>query len=165
MPIVNNVTRMLDAQGVEYQAHELPLQKLGAQAAAQLMGVPEAQVFKTIVVTRQDPAAGGRIRKPVLALVAGPGTVDLKLLAALLGEKKMFLPPERVAEQLTGLQAGGISALALIHKGFQVVIDSRANDFESIYVSGGQRGLNIRLRVSDLARLTGATFGGIASQA
>ncbi|MBK8821174.1 MAG: hypothetical protein IPN58_00835 [Anaerolineales bacterium] len=68
----------------------------------------------------------------------------------------MHLPTEREAEQLTGLQAGGISPLALIHKGFQVVIDSAARRFEKIYISGGQRGLDIQLRVEDLVKLVNA---------
>jgi Cys-tRNA(Pro)/Cys-tRNA(Cys) deacylase len=62
------------------------------------------------------------------------------------------------------LQAGGISPLALINKGFQVVIDSSAQNFSQIHVSGGQRGLNIRLSPLDLAKLTNARFAVIASK-
>jgi Cys-tRNA(Pro)/Cys-tRNA(Cys) deacylase len=97
--------------------------------------------------------------KPVLAVIPGPRVVDLKLLAAFLDEKKMSLPTEKEAEALTGLQAGGISPLALINRGFQVVIDSAANDFEQVYISGGQRGLNIHLPVNDLVQLTNARLG------
>jgi Cys-tRNA(Pro)/Cys-tRNA(Cys) deacylase len=82
--------------------------------------------------------------------------VDLKLLAAALGEKKVHLPTEREAEQITGLQAGGISPLALINKAFQVILDQSAERFEAIHVSGGQRGLNIKLGVADLIKLTNA---------
>jgi Cys-tRNA(Pro)/Cys-tRNA(Cys) deacylase len=85
-------------------------------------------------------------------------------LAAFLGEKKMHLPTEREAEQLTGLQAGGISPLALINKGFQVVIDSSAQEFDEIYISGGQRGLNIQLGVNDLATLVNAKFGDVSRE-
>jgi Cys-tRNA(Pro)/Cys-tRNA(Cys) deacylase len=62
------------------------------------------------------------------------------------------------------LQAGGISPLALINKGFQVVIDSAAQGYEKIYISGGQRGLNIQLPVNDLAKLTNARFGNISRE-
>ena len=79
-----------------------------------------------------------------------------------LGEKKVNLPTEREAEALTGLQAGGISPLALINKGFQVVIDSAAKGKGELHVSGGQRGLNIRLPVQALASLTNARFGAIS---
>ena len=151
MPIVNNVTRLLDARKISYEAHEFPAEKLGAVEVAQLMGVPPEQVFKTIVITREK-------KKPILAVIPGPGTVDLKRLAAFLGEKKVYLPTEREAEQLTGLQAGGISPLALINKGFQVVIDSAAQGYEQIYISGGQRGLDIKLPVEALAQLTNARF-------
>jgi Cys-tRNA(Pro)/Cys-tRNA(Cys) deacylase len=63
---------------------------------------------------------------------------------------------------LTGLQAGGISPLALLNKGFQVVIDSAAETRIEIHVSGGQRGLNIRLPVRALAELTRARFAVIS---
>jgi Cys-tRNA(Pro)/Cys-tRNA(Cys) deacylase len=155
MTITNNVTRFLDSRKVKYAAHELPAEKLGAVEAAQYMGVPEGQVFKTIVTTREKG-------KPVLAVIPGTRVVDLKLLAAFLGEKKISLPSEREAERLTGLQAGGISPLALINKGFQVVIDATAQGYEQIYISGGQRGLNIKLPVPDLARLTNARFASVS---
>jgi Cys-tRNA(Pro)/Cys-tRNA(Cys) deacylase len=89
--------------------------------------------------------------------------VDLKLLAAALGEKKVSLPTEREAEALTGLLAGGISPLALVNKGFQVVIDEQARSLANIHVSGGQRGLNIELPVKSLAELTLARFANIST--
>jgi Cys-tRNA(Pro)/Cys-tRNA(Cys) deacylase len=155
MTITNNVTRFLDARKVKYTAHELPAEKLGALEAAQHLGVPAGQVFKTIVTRREKG-------KPVLAVIPGNRVVDLKLLAAFLGEKKMSLPTEREAEGLTGLQAGGISPLALINKGFQVVIDTAAQEYEQIYISGGQRGLDIKLPVTDLAKLTNARFANVS---
>jgi Cys-tRNA(Pro)/Cys-tRNA(Cys) deacylase len=157
MAVTNNVTRFLDSRKVKYAAHELPAEKLGALEAAQIIGVPPEQVFKTIVIKREKG-------KPVLAVIPGPRVVDLKALASFLGEKKMHLPTEREAEQLTGLQAGGISPLALINKGFQVVIDSAAQSFDEIFVSGGQRGLNIRLGVNDLVVLVNAKLGDVSRE-
>jgi len=152
MPIVNNVTRFLDSRKIPYTAYELPVEKLGATETARLLNVEPASVFKTIVVIRDKP------KKPLLVVIPGPSQVDLKLLAAAVGEKKVYLPTEREAEQLTGLQAGGISPLALINKGFQVVLDSSAQNYPEIHISGGQRGLNIKLAVADLAKLTNARF-------
>lgn len=156
MPIINNVTRLLDSRKIKYTTYELPAEKLGALETACLLDLDPAAVFKTIVVIRDRP------RKPLLAVVPGTSSVDLKLLAAALGEKKVYLPTEREAEELTGLQAGGISPLALINQGFQVVIDSSAQSFAEIHVSGGQRGLNIKLPVADLAKLTNARFAKVS---
>jgi len=150
MPIVNNVTRLLDSRKISYTVFETPAEKLGALEAAQFLNVSPDIIFKTIVVTRDKG------KKPILALIPGSRTVDLKLLAAFLGEKKVYLPSEREAEQLTGLLAGGISPLALINKGFQVVIDGLAQTYPEIHVSGGQRGLNIKLPVAELIKLTNA---------
>jgi Cys-tRNA(Pro)/Cys-tRNA(Cys) deacylase len=152
----NNVTRLLDARKIPYTACELPPEKLSAVDVAQLLGVSPQVVYKTIVVTREKPG------KPILALVPGAREVDLKALARALGEKKVHLPTERQAEQLTGLQAGGISPLALLNRGFQVVIDISAQSHAEIYLSGGERGLDIRLPVTALVALTNAKVAEIA---
>jgi Cys-tRNA(Pro)/Cys-tRNA(Cys) deacylase len=157
MSPVNNVTRFLDAKKVRYTAFETPAEKLGALETARILNLPPEQVFKTIVVMRAKPG------KPVLAVIPGTGQVDLKLTAAALGEKKVSLPTEKEAEALTGLQAGGISPLALINKGFQVLIDASAQKFSEIHVSGGQRGLNLALAPQDLAELTRARFAAIST--
>jgi Cys-tRNA(Pro)/Cys-tRNA(Cys) deacylase len=151
----SNVTRLLDSRKIAYTAFELPPDKLGAEETALLLQVPLAQVFKTIVVVREGKG------KPILALVPGSGEVDLKALARCLGEKKLFLPTQREAERLTGLLSGGISPLALLNRGFQVVLDASAQAFSEIHVSGGQRGLNIRLPVADLVSLTNAQVAAI----
>ena len=156
MPAVNNVTRLLDSRRIAYQAFEVPASKLGALETAWLLGVPAERVFKTIVVTRPRPG------KPILAVIPCPALVDLKALAAGLGEKRVQLPTEREAERLTGLQAGGISPLALLNRGFEVVIDSSAQSQGEIHISGGQRGLNLRIAATDLATLTLARFLPIA---
>jgi Cys-tRNA(Pro)/Cys-tRNA(Cys) deacylase len=152
MSITTNVTRLLDARKIPHTIFETPTEKLGALETARFLDVEPDSVFKTIVVTREKP------RKPLLVVVPGPREVDLKLLAIALGEKKVTLPSEREAEALTGLQAGGISPLALINKGFQVVIDSSAQALGEIHVSGGQRGLNIKLPVEALAKLVNGRF-------
>ena len=156
MAIVNNITRLLDSRKIKYQVYETPAEKLSALEVAQRLEVSPDLVFKTIVVRREKG------KKPILAVIPGPATVDLKSLAAFLAEKKVYLPSEREAEQMTGLQAGGISPLALINKGFQVVIDSIAQSYSEIHVSGGQRGLNIKLSVTDLIKLTNARVASIS---
>jgi len=148
--MINNVTRHLDKKKINYIAFELPKEKLGAEVTAEMLGVIPEIVFKTIVVRREGRG------KPILAVVPGNVEVDLKLLAKAVGEKKVYLSTHKEAEQLTKLQVGGISPLALINRGFQVVIDQSAQNHDEIHVSGGQRGLNIRLPVNDLVMLTNA---------
>jgi Cys-tRNA(Pro)/Cys-tRNA(Cys) deacylase len=154
--ITNNVTRMLDSHKVKYQAFELPPEKLGAQESASLLDVPAGIVYKTIVTRREQPG------KFVLAVTPGDAEVDLKLLAKVLNEKKMQVATQAEAEKATGLQTGGISPLALINRGFQVVIDESAQELEYIHISGGQRGLNIRMNPKDLIQLTHARVGKIS---
>jgi Cys-tRNA(Pro)/Cys-tRNA(Cys) deacylase len=158
MTLTNNVTRMLVAKGINFEAHELPAEKLGGMEAAAVLGVDPAQMFKTIVAVRPD---GG---KPVLAVVPAAAEVDLKALGRVLGGKKLQAATQAQAEKLTGLQVGGISPLALIAKGFEVILDDSAAKFEKVYVSGGQRGINISLAPADLTTLTRAQQASIASK-
>jgi Cys-tRNA(Pro)/Cys-tRNA(Cys) deacylase len=148
--ITNNVTRFLDSREINYQVFELPLKKLGAEETAQLLEVDPGIVYKSIVITRRG------IGKPILAVVPGNREVDLKKLAKTIGEKKVSPATQKEAEKLTHLQAGGISPLALINRGFQILIHKSALDEDKIHVSGGELGLNIRLDPQDLIRITGA---------
>lgn len=156
MPIVNNVTRLLDSRKIPYTAYELPPEKLGALETARLLDVDPATVYKTIVVTREKP------KKPLLVVIPGPNQVDLKALASFLGEKKVHLSTEREAEALTGLQAGGISPLALLNKGFQVILDISAKAHVEIHISGGARGLNIQMPTDALVQLSKARLGRVS---
>jgi Cys-tRNA(Pro)/Cys-tRNA(Cys) deacylase len=156
--IRNNITRLLDSRKISYAAFQLPPEKIGAVEAASFMGVPIEKVFKSIVIKRESRG------KPLVVVIPGNKEVNLKQVARVLGEKKVHLPTEREAEQLTGLQAGGISPLALVNRGFQILIDSSAKEHESIHISGGQRGLNIRLTPTDLAALTRASFASLCDE-
>ncbi len=152
----NNVVRLLESHHVAYTAYDLPPEKLGALETARLLNVPPERVFKTIVVTR--PGRG----KPILAVVSAVQEVDLKAVARAVGEKKVNLPTQKEAERLTGLLAGGISPLALLNRGFAVVLDASAQEADTLHVSSGQRGLNIRLSVADFVALTNARIATIA---
>lgn len=153
----NNVTRMLAARKLKFEVHELPEEKLSAIEAATYLGIAPEQMFKTIVALR---AGGGKV---VLALVPAEAQVDMKALGRALGGTKAKAASQQQAEQITGLQTGGISPLALIGKGYEVILDSTALDFPSIYLSGGQRGLNLSLSPSDLIMLTRTKSAAISS--
>lgn len=149
----NNVTRFLDSQKVRYEVRTYDYEAgiHSAVEVAQSVGLPQNQVYKTLVALADDPK-----RKPMLVIVPGPETLDLKVLAKAVNVKKAKMAAHDEAERLTGLLTGGISALALINKGFDVYLDDRALSFETIAVSAGQRGAQVLLPVKDLVRLTRA---------
>jgi|SwirhirootsSR2_FD_contig_123_60909_length_2889_multi_5_in_2_out_0_3 Cys-tRNA(Pro)/Cys-tRNA(Cys) deacylase len=146
-----NSMRLLEAQGVPYEVLSFPDTIHSAVGVASYYGLPPAQVYKTLVVVLSQG-------KPVLVLTAGDREIQLKRLAQALGKKKLRMATQKEAEAWTGLKVGGISALALCHSGFPVYIDHAAAALEEIIVSAGQRGMDIRLTVSDLVRVTGAAF-------
>jgi Cys-tRNA(Pro)/Cys-tRNA(Cys) deacylase len=144
-----NSMRILDQQGINYTVHEFPEAIHSADGVAGYVGLPPEMVYKTLVVL---PATG----KPMLVMVAGSRELNLKKLAKAVGQKKVQMVPHKEAEALTGLQTGGISALALLHKNFPVYLDRPALELDRILISAGQRGVNLELPVEDLKRITGA---------
>jgi Cys-tRNA(Pro)/Cys-tRNA(Cys) deacylase len=141
--------RILDQQKVNYTVREFPDTIHSAVGVADHFDLPHQMVYKTLVVL---PAKG----KPMLVSVAANRELDLKKVARSVGQKKVQMAPHKEAEKLTGLQTGGISALALLHKNFPVYIDRPALELERILVSAGQRGVDLELPVKDLIKITKA---------
>lgn len=153
MELKNNVTRLLDGKRIAYRLHTYAYDE-GIHSAVEVaaaIGLPPERVFKTLVALPEEPN-----RKPLLVVIPGPETLDLKTLAKVIGLKKVKMAAHAQAESLTGLQTGGISPLALVNKGFQILLDDRALAFDTIAVSAGQRGANVELGVQDLVKLTNA---------
>jgi len=146
-----NTMRFLDAHQVSYEVNTFSPDIHSAAEAATAMGRELATVYKTLVVERLRG-------KPLLVMLASEKQVDLGILATSVGEKKLRLASHRDAETLTGLRVGGISALALLNKGFDIYIDRAAQNLDRVTISAGQRGLNLSLAVSDLVRVTGAKW-------
>lgn len=120
----------------------------GEEAAAKT-GVDPARVFKTLVVSRDGELS--------VAIVPVAAQLDLRALG-----KRAALAERGAAERATGYVLGGISPLGQ-RKRLPTVLDESALAFETIFVSGGRRGLELELRPADLVRLTDARVAAIAS--
>jgi len=147
--------RALEREGIPYTPFYFPENIHDALGVAAHCGLPPEQVYKTLVVEIPDPA-GKRRPEYGLVLVPGGHSLDLKQAAAALGVKRIAMADRAAAERVTGLKAGGISALGLLGKGFGVYLDEQALQLEEIVVSAGRRGINLMLRREDFIRLTGA---------
>lgn len=146
-----NAMRLLDAHKVAYEVFTFSTDIHSAVGVAETLGQASETVYKTLVV---QPVRG----KPLLVMVAGDAQIDLAALAVSVGEKKLHMASQRDAESLTGLQVGGISALALLNKGFEICIDRAAQALTQVTISAGKRGINLRLAVEDLVHVTGARW-------
>jgi Cys-tRNA(Pro)/Cys-tRNA(Cys) deacylase len=153
-----NSMRLLETHKVTYEALTYNPDIHDAVAAAHAMQVPPDNVYKTLVVERM---AG----KPVLVMIPSNKHLDLKKLAASIGEKKVSMASHADAEALTGLKVGGIGALALTHKNWIVYLDQTASGLEFICVSAGQRGTNLKLSVADLVQVLKAKLVDASSTA
>ena len=146
----------LDAAGVRYTPHAYdhdPGTDLGyGLEAAQVLGVPADQVFKTLMA-----AVDGVL---TVAVVPVTGMLDLKALAHAVGGKRAVMADKAVAERVTGYVLGGISPLGqrTLHP---TVLDETAELFDTVLVSGGRRGLDVELSPADLVALTHAVVAPI----
>jgi Cys-tRNA(Pro)/Cys-tRNA(Cys) deacylase len=124
------------------------------EEAAQALGIDPARIFKTLIAQVEG--------KLTCAVVPVAARLDLKALAAARGGKRADMADPAAAARATGYVVGGISPLG--HRSrLPVVVDASAESFETVYVSAGQRGLQVELAPTDLVRVAGGTFAAIAS--
>lgn len=149
-------TVALDRAGVDYSVHayehDPATTSYGLEAAAAL-GLEAAVVFKTLLV--QTDAA------TVVAIAPVTGDIDLKAVARAVDAKKAAMADPSAAERLTGYVVGGISPIGQKTR-LRTVIDSSAQELDTMYVSAGRRGVDLSLTPQALARVTGADFAPIS---
>jgi Cys-tRNA(Pro)/Cys-tRNA(Cys) deacylase len=97
-------------------------------------------------------------------LIAADRRLNLKRFAQAAGVKKVRMAAHKDAEALTGLKVGGISALALTHKNWTVFLDKPATEMQHILVSGGQRGVDLRVPVNALISLIRARIADVSDE-
>lgn len=122
--------------------------------AAEALGVDPARVFKTLVADVDG--------KLTVGVVPVTGHLDLKALAAAAGGKRARMADAAAAQRATGYVLGGISPLGQRSR-LAVVIDASVKRFDTIFCSGGRRGLELELPPSALIELTSATVAPIAA--
>jgi len=140
------------AHRVHEYAHDPSTESYGSEAAEKL-GVPEARVFKTLVVSLDNRVLG-------VGVVPVSSMLSMKLMAKATGAKKAVMASQTDVERSTGYVLGGVSPLGQ-RKPLKTIIDSSAKGFDTIYVSAGRRGLEIELSPEDLKRLVNGVFAEI----
>ena len=146
-----NAARLLDAASIEYELipYEVDETNLGAQHIADQLGENIEQVFKTLIL--QGDKTGH-----LVCVIPGAEEVDLKKAAKVSGNKKVDLIPMKELLPTTGYIRGGCSPIGM-KRPFPTFFHTTCNDFEYIYVSAGQRGLQLKMTPSDLVTFVGAT--------
>lgn len=151
-------TVALERAGVVFVVHDFGhdgnVSNFGRAAAAAL-SVEEQRVFKTLVAS-----VDGR---PMVAIVPVDSTLSLKALAAAVGGKRAEMGDPVEAQRITGYVVGGISPFGQ-KKALTTVVDSSLVDFETVFVSGGRRGLDVEVNPADLVRLLNASLAPIAAR-
>jgi Cys-tRNA(Pro)/Cys-tRNA(Cys) deacylase len=125
-----------------------------AEALAAATAIEPERVFKTLLADTD-----GRL---VVAIVPVTGKLDLKALAAAVGGKRATMADPALAERRTGYVVGGISPIGQ-KTPHETVLDETAELWDTIFVSGGRRGLDLELTPADLVRATGARLAAIAA--
>ena len=149
-------TVALTQAGIGYTLHPYehdPRAESYGLEAAEALDVEPKRVFKTLMASLDG--------KLVVGIVPVTGQLDLKALARALGGSKAQMAEVTAAERATGYVAGGISPVGQ-KRPHPTVLDESATTYDSIYVSGGRRGLDIELSPADLVKITDATTAPIA---
>jgi Cys-tRNA(Pro)/Cys-tRNA(Cys) deacylase len=152
----------LDREGVAYTAHEFGHDGAArgyGMAAAEAIGVDPDRVFKTLLAT---VVLGGGTSTPVVGVVPVSAQLSLKELAAAVGGKRAEMCAPHDAERITGYVVGGISPFGQKRR-LRTVVDETAGLSDTIFVSGGRRGLDIELAPDDLIRVLDAVVAPIAA--
>ena len=147
-----NVARLLDAAKVDYELipYEVDESDLSAVHVAAQLGEDVERVFKTIVLH-------GDKTGHFVCVVPGEHEIDLKKAAKVSGNKKCELLPMKELLPVTGYIRGGCSPIGM-KKHFPTYLHESASAFDYIYVSAGQRGLQVKLSPQDLLREAGAVY-------
>lgn len=137
--------------------HDQHSSSYGAEAAAQLEVDPR-RVLKTLMVMNSaDP------RSLALGIVPVSGILDLKALAQAMKIKKLVLAPVELAERTSGYVVGGISPFGQ-RRALPTIIDAAAQQWQTVFVSGGQRGLDLELSPKELLAVTRGRFWPIGGE-
>jgi Cys-tRNA(Pro)/Cys-tRNA(Cys) deacylase len=149
-------TLALARAGIAFTAHAYAHDPRAAEfglEAAEKLGLDPDRVFKTLLANVDGGLAVGIV--PVTQLL------DLKALAQALGAKRAEMADPAVAERKTGYVVGGISPIGQ-KAALPTVLDESAILAETIFVSGGRRGLDLELAPDDLIAVTGGRYAPIA---
>ncbi|MFW6289015.1 MAG: Cys-tRNA(Pro) deacylase [Spirochaetota bacterium] len=142
-----NAIRLLEAAGIAFEtrSYEVDEEALDAVSVARSVGADPDRVFKTLVTVSEKG-------EHFVFCVPATAELDLKKAARAAGAKRIALIRLRDLLPLTGYLHGGCSPLGM-KKSLPTWIDDSSDLFETIYVSGGARGLQLELAPRDLARL------------
>lgn len=156
-PAKTNVARLLDKAGIGYELVPYPVDEnnLAASHIAEALNEDINMVFKTLVLS------GERV-KHLVCVVPGNCEVDLKKVAKVAGDKKVEMLPMKDLLPLTGYIRGGCSPIGM-KKPFPTFFHESALNFPAIYVSAGQRGLQLKINPQELINYVGAMVADIVT--
>lgn len=144
-PAIDLLKKKKITHTVHSYQHEPNHPSYGKEAAEKL-GFPAQQVFKTLVAELGDGTLA-------VAIIPVDQMLGMKQLAKAASAKKAAMADRKMVEKTTGYVLGGVSPLGQ-KKLLKTILDSSAHDFATICVSAGRRGLEIELSPNDLLNLT-----------
>ncbi|MBZ8172801.1 Cys-tRNA(Pro) deacylase [Staphylococcus cohnii] len=153
-----NAMRMLDRQKIKYNVntYEISDEHMDGTEVAHKVGIEDKYVYKTLVLENSH-------HQHFVFIIPVSDTLDMKAAANAVNEKKLQLMPLDELKKVTGYIRGGCSPIGM-KKQFQTIVDQQATCINSLYISGGERGVQIEMTVDDLIKITNAKVLNVTHQ-
>ena len=146
-----NAVRMVEEAQIPHQLHTYEAEgPVDGPHVAAMIGLPEEQVYKTLV-------AQGKSKAYHVFVLPVCCELDLKKAARASGEKSVELIPVKSLQTITGYVRGGCSPIGMKRK-LDIYLEEQAQLLETVTVSAGRIGLQLSLAPDDLCALTGARY-------
>lgn len=153
-----NALRILDSKKTSYEMYEYDIsdELIDGKSVCEKLGISELESLKTLV-------AHGKGNAIYVFVVSINSELDLKKAATICGKKKIEMLAVKDLLGITGYIRGGCSPIGM-KKLYPTFIDIEVKDLETIYVSGGRKGLSIGISPGDLANIVNGEFGDIVKK-
>ncbi|WP_210136706.1 Cys-tRNA(Pro) deacylase [Staphylococcus sp. GDH8C109P] len=153
-----NAMRMLDRQKIKYNVntYEISDEHMDGTEVAHKVGIEDKYVYKTLVLENSH-------HNHFVFIIPVSDTLNMKAAANAVNEKKLQLMPLDELKNVTGYVRGGCSPIGM-KKQFQTIVDQQATCIDALYISGGERGVQIEMTVDDLIKITKAKVLNVTHQ-
>lgn len=152
-PAINELKKNKIAFTIHKYKHDPKIDNYGLEAANKL-NVDANRVYKTLLAQLNT-------KELIVAIIPVNKSLNLKVVANYFEVKSAQMANKDEAQKVTGYLLGGISAFGQ-KKRLRTVLDVSSKEFETIYISGGKRGLDLQIKPLDIIEVLNSNYAEVS---